>query len=89
MENGKLNPSGRVLTESEALALLVPGAFLYGYCGGAFGHSSYQDKEIIGIFGKTIVVRIPHGREEAAFIDGDTYTWADLIKDSDSALDYD
>lgn len=59
-----------------------PGLYLYGYCGGLFGRDAYGPNLILEIKGNDIIVKDENGNIMIGTIDGNLFTWKELLQDS-------
>ena len=75
--------------ETNARNAIRPGNLLFGYCGGLFGRESYGDKKVVSVHSDHLVVTEDGHTLVSRTIDGESYTWAGLILDSNNSLEED
>ena len=66
---------------------IQPGLKLYGFCGGLFGRDSWGEKTVVAVRDNRIDFLEYDELGTSREVDGDIYTWAGLIKDSNRELE--
>jgi hypothetical protein len=73
--------------EYQAMSAIKPGMKLYGYCGGLFGRDSHGEKTVVDVHKDHLIVTENGHTIVSKYITGNTFSYVQLIKDSNEALE--